>query len=42
MGGARQDPSQNPGTLPNRLKDTIIPVAEIEEFKVHLRETGMR
>ena len=41
MGGSNQDPSQNPGTLPQWLDDTIIPVPEIEEFKAQLREMGM-
>jgi hypothetical protein len=42
MGGANQDPSQNPGTLPPWLEDTIIPVPEIEAFKKQLFEEGMR
>jgi ribonuclease Z len=42
MGGANQDPSQNPGTLPQWLEDTVIPVPEIEAFKKQLFEEGMR
>ena len=42
MGGSNQDPSQNPGVLPHWLEDSIIPVAEIEEFKAQMREMGMR
>jgi len=42
MGGSNQDPSQNPGVLPQWLEDSIIPVAEIEEFKAQMREQGMR
>jgi ribonuclease Z len=42
MGGSNQDPSQNPGTLPQWLEDTIIPVPEIEDFKAQMREMGMR
>ena len=42
MGGSNQDPSQNPGVLPQWLEDSIIPVAEIEEFKAQMREKGMR
>jgi ribonuclease Z len=42
MGGSNQDPSQNPGTLPQWLEDTVIPVPEIEEFKKQLHEEGMK
>ena len=42
MGGSNQDPSQNPGTLPQWLEDTVIPVPEIEAFKKQLYEEGMR
>jgi hypothetical protein len=42
MGGSHQDSSQNPGTLTDWLEESIIPVPEIEEFKKHLREIGMR
>jgi hypothetical protein len=42
MGGSNQDPSQNPGTLPQWLEDTIIPVPEIEAFKQELFKKGMR
>ena len=42
MGGSNQDPSQNPGQLPQWLEDTVIPVPEIEAFKAELREAGMR
>ncbi len=42
MGGSNQDPSQNPGTLTDWLEASIIPVAEIEQFKAQLREKGMR
>jgi hypothetical protein len=38
MGGSHQDPS----TLTAWLEDSIIPVHEIEKFKKHLREIGMR
>jgi ribonuclease Z len=41
MGGSNPDPSQNPGTLPQWLKDTVIPVPEIEAFKQELQERGM-
>ncbi len=41
-GGSNQDSSQNPGTLPEWLEDTIIGIPEIEEFKKELRESGMR
>jgi len=41
-GGLHQDPSQNPGQVPDWLDETIIPIPEIEEFKKQLRETGMR
>jgi ribonuclease Z len=41
-GGLQQDPSVNPGQVPQWLDDTIIPIPEIEEFKVQLREMGMR
>lgn len=42
MGGSNQDPSQNPGALPQWLEDTVIPVPKIEAFKAQLREMGMR
>jgi ribonuclease Z len=42
MGGANQDPSQNPGTLTDWLEESVIPVPEIEAFKAQLREQGMR
>ena len=41
MGGSKQDPSQNPGVLTDWLEESVIPVAEIEEFKAQLREQGM-
>lgn len=41
-GGLQQDPSQNPGQVPDWLDETIIPIPEIEEFKVQLREMRMR
>ena len=41
-GGLHQDPSVNPGQVPDWLDETIIPIPEIEEFKAKLREMGMR
>jgi ribonuclease Z len=41
MGGVNPDPSVMHG-LPSWLEDTVIPVAEIEEFKQQLAEMGAR
>ena len=41
MGGVNADPSLMHG-LPSWLEDTVIPVAEIEEFKQQLAEMGAR
>jgi ribonuclease Z len=41
MGGSKQDPSQSPGTLPQWLEDTVIPVPEIEAFKREMRAKGL-
>ena len=41
-GGLHQDPSQNPGQVPDWLDETIISIPVIEEFKKQLREMGMR
>ena len=40
MGGVQTDPSLMTG-LPDWLTDTVIPVAEIEEFKKQLKEMGI-
>ncbi len=41
-GGLHQDPSQNPGQVPDWLDETIISIPAIEEFKKQLRDMGMR
>lgn len=41
MGGVNPDPSVMHG-LPKWLEETVIPVAEIEEFKKQLGEMGAR
>jgi ribonuclease Z len=41
MGGLHQDPSQDLGTLPKWLEDSIIPIPEIEAFKKELAKQGM-